>query len=228
MESKRYVSAVHFLLLVGGIALLWYCGRYFHVTTALIQKSIQGHGQIFSSLVYVVLYVVVTFFVFFSKDAFYIAGALLFGPWISTALVFISEALNAVILFYLARSLGRVFVERMFGDKYKRSQELLGKISFFWLFLFRATPLIPYRFLDLAAGLTTISLRKYMAAVIIGSPIKILLVQYTASALGENLFTDPTKIIEYFLSRQNQIVMFSSLVYIVLVALVIFKIRKRE
>ncbi|MCX5704750.1 MAG: VTT domain-containing protein [Candidatus Omnitrophica bacterium] len=225
MDLKKYKSGIGFILLVLGIFLLWYLGRFLHLDIQAIRKPLESFPLFVSSFVFVILYVVVTFFVFFSKDIFYLAGALIFGPYLSAVLIFISEALNACILFYCSRYLGRAYVRDSLSGKYQRLDEQLGGISLFWLFIFRAAPLIPYRFLDMAAGLTRMRFSKYFAAVLLGSFLKIFWIQFILYGVGESVISNPNALFDYFLN--NQPVFLFSLLYLVLVGMVIYKIRKK-
>ncbi|MCM8771415.1 MAG: VTT domain-containing protein [Candidatus Omnitrophica bacterium] len=161
-----------------------------------------------------------------NKDIFKVAGAILFGAYTSTLFIFIAEIGNVFILFYLARSLGRNFVEQSLrkSARYSNLDEKLGGVSFFWLFLLRFVPLVPFRFLDLACGLTKISFRRYLAAAILGSPVRIFWIQYVLSAVGKSVFTNPLALSEYLL--QNKAFLFFTIAYFILVILVFLKIRK--
>jgi uncharacterized membrane protein YdjX (TVP38/TMEM64 family) len=225
MNINKLKSGLGFLILVFSLFLLWYLGRFLHLDIQAIRKPIENLPLFVSSLVFVALYVAVTFFVFFSKDIFYLAGALVFGPYLSALLIYISEALNACILFYCSRYLGRKFVRDSLSGKYQRLDERLGGVSLFWLFIFRAAPLIPYRFLDIAAGLTRMKFRKYFAAVLLGSGLKIFWIQFILYGAGESVLSDPSALTGYFLN--NQPVFLFSLLYLVLVGMVIYKIRKK-
>ena len=225
MDLKKYKSGFGFFILIISIFFLWYLGRLLHLDIQTIRKPLESFPLFVSSLIFVILYVVVTFFIFFSKDIFYLAGALIFGPYLSAVLIFISEALNSCILFYCSRYLGRAFVRETLSGKYQRLDERLGEVSLFWLFIFRAAPLIPYRFLDMAAGLTRMRFRKYFAAVLLGSFLKIFWIQFILYGVGESVLSNPNALTEYFLT--NQPVLIFSLLYLVLVGMVIYKIRKK-
>jgi uncharacterized membrane protein YdjX (TVP38/TMEM64 family) len=224
MDMKKYRHKIQFLILVAILFLLWYSGRYLHIDTAYIQRSLEGFPLFFSALLFIVLYVGVTFFVFFSKDIFWITAALIFGPIYSALFIFIAEAINAFILFHLARYLGRTYVAKSLTEKYKTLDERLGRISFFWLFVFRAAPLIPYRFLDLAAGLTRINFPRYFTAVILGSWVKIFWIQYILFGVGESALRNPLCLADYFLNNSRLLML--SFVYVILVIMAFFKIKK--
>lgn len=208
------------------LVLIWYFGKYFNINTQAIQGSLKTFPLFYSAALYILLYVIVTFFIFFSKDVFWLMGAVLFGPWLSTLFICIAESINAFILFHLARYLGRGYVEQSLLEKHKDLDEKLGRISFFWLFIFRAAPLIPYRFMDLAAGLTKINFRRYLVCVIFASPVKMLWIQYILFGVGNNIFHNPNVLVGYFL--EHKALLLFSLIYIVLVIAVIFKIRTRD
>lgn len=224
--NKREKQEIEFLILVLVIASLWFFGRFLHIDTQAIEKNLMAFPLVYSSILYIALYVIITFFIFFSKDVFWLMGAVLFGAALSTLFICIAEVINAFILFNLARRFGRAYVEKSISEKYKHLDEKLGRINFFWLFIFRAAPLIPYRFLDLGAGLTRIDFRKYLAAVIIGSPIKMFWIQYILYGVGKNIINNPYALVEYFL--HNKALLLFSMVYILLIILVVLKIEEKD
>lgn len=224
--NNREKHGVEFLVLALVIAGLWYFGRFLRFDTAAIEGSLKAFPLVYASALYIILYVVITFFLFFSKDIFWLMGAVLFGAALSTLFICIAEVINAFILFHLARRFGRVYVEKKISDKYRHLDEKLGKINFFWLFIFRAAPLIPYRFLDLGAGLTKIGFRRYIAAVITGSPVKMFWIQYILYGVGKNIMNNPCALAEYFLRNKNLLLF--GLIYVLLIILVILKISERD
>jgi uncharacterized membrane protein YdjX (TVP38/TMEM64 family) len=80
--------------------------------------------------------------------------------------------------------------------------------------------------MDLAAGLTKISFRKYLLAVIIGSPVKIFWIQYVLSGVGKSILNNPYVLVEYFLN--NKFFLFFSFIYIILVISVAIKISSKK
>lgn len=225
-NSSRYRQEIEFLIFIIILFLAWYPGKYLRIDNIAIQNSLQNFPLLISGIIYIVLYVIITFFIFFSKDLFWLMGAVLFGAVFSTLFICIAEVINAFILFFLARRFGKSYVEKKARGKYRSLYERLGNISFFWLFVFRAAPLIPYRFMDLAAGLTQMHFRKYLTIVIIGSPFKMFWIQYILTGVGRNIFSNPYALVEYFL--KNQALLIFSLIYPVLVIAVAFKLRHKK
>ena len=111
----------------------------------------------------------------------------------------------------------------------KKSENLddrLANINFFWLFIMRLAPLIPYRFLDLGVGLTRIHFRRYFAAVLLATPIRVFWVQYILAVVGKNIFNKPGLLVDYLL--QNKALFIFSFIYLVLVILAAFKLRHKD
>lgn len=224
--NKREKYEIEFLALALVLASLWYFGRFLTFDARVIEESLRRYPLLYSGILYILLYVIITFFIFFSKDVFWLSGAVLFGAGLSTVFICIAEIINASILFHIARRFGRAYVEKNIPEKYKHLDEKLGRINFFWLFIFRAAPLIPYRFLDLGAGLTQIAFRKYLGAVVIGSPVKMFWIQYILYGVGKNIINNPSALVEYFL--HNKTLLLFSLVYLLLIILVVLKIEEKD
>jgi len=226
MEAARYKNRIKFLVLIICLILLWYLGGLLRIDTEALGKSLSRFPVLYSAILYVVFYVIVTFFIFFSKDIFWVAGAVAFGAILSTLLVYISEIINALILFHLARYLGRNFVEHHLKKKSENLDDRLANVNFFWLFIIRLVPLIPYRFLDLGVGLTRIHFRRYLVAVLLATPIRAFWVQYILAAVGKNIFNKPELLMNYLL--QNKALFIFSLIYLLLVILVAFKLKHKD
>lgn len=219
----KYKGKLKFLLFIVILSLLWLMGNFFHIDTEGIRRSLAHLPVFHRGILFILLYVIVSFFIWFSKDIFWVVGAVLFGAYTSALLVWIAEIINAFILFHLAHFLGRDFIKHYLSERYNKFDEKIGCFGFPWFFLLRAVPLIPYRFLDLGAGLTCLSFGRYLAAVIIGSPLKIFWVQYILAGVGESVFNNPAKLVEYFLS--NRLLFNLSLIYLLLIGVIIWRLK---
>jgi len=228
-----YKKKIKFFLLVAILGVLWYLGanRVGIVNTHLesIQSYLESVPLLLAGAIFVGLYVTVTFFVWFSKDFFRFAGALIFGLFGSTILVLIAEAINACVLFYFSRSLGRDFLKHSLKGRYAGLEKRISKAGFLWLLLFRGVPLFPFRFLDLAAGLTTISLGRYMLAVIIGSPLRIFWLQYAYTVFKDAVFNPPLLIEQLNQNPQKALpLILLSFVYVVLIIIVAIRLKPKR
>ncbi len=226
METARHKNKIKFLALIICLILLWYLGRLLPIDVEALGESFSRFPVLYSAILYVVFYVIVTFFVFFSKDIFWVAGAIAFGDILSTLLVYIAEIINAIILFHLARYLGRNLMEHYLKKKSEGLDNRLANINFFWLFIVRLTPLIPYRFLDLGVGLTKIRFKRYLMVVLLATPVRAFWVQHILAAVGKNIFNKPELLMNYLL--QNKALFIFSFIYLALVILVAFKLKHKD
>ncbi len=220
---KKFKSAIKFLLLIAILALSWMLGRHYSFDIDHFRELLLRFPLVWSGLIFVFLYVAVTFFAWFSKDLFKLLGAVVFGAYLSSLFIWIAEIFNATILFHLSYFLGRDFVERSLPGKLKNFDQKLASAGFGGIFLLRIVPLVPFRFLDMAAGLTRVRFRQYLLAVIFGSPLRIFWVQYIITGVGKAFFKDPRVLIEYF--TVNKFFYFLSLIYVIVAIVVAFKMK---
>jgi len=183
-------KTTRFILLIIVLALCFYFGRSIDLDPTQLKEKLNQYPLVLSSIVFVVLYVFITFFVWFvAKDVFRIASALIYGPYISALLVYLGEMGNAFVLFHLSRKLGQEYVVQKLGVKEEKLKESNKHAGFLGNFTIRIN-LVPFRIQDLGAGLTTVSFKKYLSAIAIASAPRILLFQYAMFELI-NIIKDP-------------------------------------
>ena len=109
------------------------------------------------------------------------AGGMLFGTWPAFFLTFGAVALGSLVVFSLARALGRDFasrlVSRKLSDKYQAVLQAKAPVFLTLAFLF---PFFPDDMLCILAGLTDLSPRRFFLIVVLARPWGLLF----ASALG--------------------------------------------
>lgn len=220
---RRYKHEIAFLCLFLLVAGLWFLGDRIPYSADALKVRLDQIPLVYRGIAYVILYVVITFFLFFSKDIFWIVGALYFGALFSTVLVSAAEILNCFILFFLSRKLGRAFVKKRIRSRYEHLDERLGTTGFAWLFVFRAAPVVPYRFLDMAAGLTGIPFGRYLLAVVFGTPVKTFFIQYVLASIGASALRDPAVMITFMAGHPA--VLWAGVGYLALMIAAVVKIR---
>jgi uncharacterized membrane protein YdjX (TVP38/TMEM64 family) len=217
-------NKARFLVFILALILLFFIGNFFHIDAQLLKDFFKKIPLIPAGLIFIVLYVIVTFFIWLSKDIFRFVSAVIFGAYVSTLLVWAAETINAFILFYFARFMGKAYVESKLKTARLSLVRNLDQASFLWFFLLRAVPLVPFRFLDLASGLANISFQRYLAVVILGSPLRIFWVQYVLAGVGMSIFGSPLALSEYLIKNKSLFIF--SLGYALLVIIVALKVRK--
>jgi uncharacterized membrane protein YdjX (TVP38/TMEM64 family) len=194
-------------------------GKLFQFDLEGMRAFLSSFSLVVSGIIFILIYVVLTNLIWFGpKDVLRIASAVLFGAWISTLLVWISEICNAAILFSLSRQLGQEYFEQKFRMKKARIEEVKKKSGIFGSFVLRINPLIPFRFQDLIAGLSRITLGKYIGAIILPSLLRIYWLQFLLAALGVNIFKNPDVLNEY-LATHPEALMMSSVYFLLVIIL---------
>ncbi len=198
MESARLHKKIRLALLVLIISLCLWLGKNFDLNVESFQVYFQRFPLPLAALIFVGVYSFSTFFLWFVKDILRLAAIYIFGIPVSVLLMSLGEMCNAIVLFHTSRYLGKDYVEKKLKGRFAAFHEKLGQFSFLELFLLRAVVLIPYRFMDLAAGLTKLQFRKYFAAVVLGTPFRISFQQYFWGILGVSLFKNLNLGVDYF------------------------------
>ncbi len=125
-------SALKFILFLIVLAVCWYLGRVFKFDISDFRDFLSKYPLALSGAIFVVLYVAVTTFVWFGpKDVFRVSSAILFGPYISTVFIWISEMASALIMFHTSRILGRSYVQQKLGVGPEKLDKIKDNASFF-------------------------------------------------------------------------------------------------
>ena len=109
------------------------------------------------------------------------AGGLLFGTWPAFVITFGAVAAGSLLVFWLARALGRDFADRLVSRKLsEKYQDVLRTKAPVFLVLAFLFPFFPDDMLCILAGLTKLSFRRFVLIVLLTRPWGLLF----ASALG--------------------------------------------
>jgi uncharacterized membrane protein YdjX (TVP38/TMEM64 family) len=227
MMNNKFSPQFKFIVFILLLILFWQSGQFFEISEFDYESLLKQLPTGLSSIIFVGLYVGVTFVAWLAKDLFKIVGAIVFGAYLSTTLIWIAEIINAFILFHLSRKLGRDFIQSRLKGGFAKIDEKIARSGFWSIFIFRAFPIIPFRFLDLAVGLTKIPFRKYLMLVILGSPVRIFWIQFVLAGVGKAFLKDPQVMVDYL--TQNTTVFVLSFIYLIItLILVIFLARRQE
>lgn len=176
-NSSFEKSTWQFIVLIAVLLAGWLVGKFLNIDAKTLQSSLSQLPWIWSAVLFVLLYVGLQFLAEFSKDFLKPVAAVLFGFYGSCFVIWVGEAINAAAWFYLSRRLGRGFVLKWLGEKFQNFDQRVARARWGDLFALRAIILVPYRVLDPALGLTSISFPKYFLAVLLGSPPRIMMIQ---------------------------------------------------
>lgn len=214
--AKRFITFVAIVLSLVGLS------AAISVKEDTINRFLQGVPYIPCAVLFVGLYIVGGIFLWYIKDIMKVVGAIFFGAYVSTLLIYVAEIIDAYIFFHMSNALGKDFLEKKLKGRFKNLYEKLARLDTPSLFLLRAIPLIPYRVLDLSFGLSKFPFRKYIIAVIVASLPRIFLFQFPLAAIRGFSFE---KMRTYFLEHPT--ILLGYLFYLIISVVIALKVKKR-
>ena len=189
LQEKRWVQILLVVLIFGMFAgMAWYYfSQYDQFNRQNLEAFISSFGP-WAPIIYVIVYTISAPIPFLAP-ALSAAGGLLFGTLWGMLLVVGSATASALIPFYLARMLGREWVEqKVKGKKIEKFyQQSEGSTGFIFIMLMRLIPVLPWEVQNYAAGLTQVALPIFAAGTVVG----ILPGSFSLVFLGATA-TDPT------------------------------------
>jgi len=117
---------------------------------------------------YAVLYAVATALSLPEAAVLTVAGGLLLGTWLGTAMAIAGSTAGAVMLFLAARSVFAAAMAARAGPRLGRMREELHRNGFLYLLAIRLVPLFPFWLVNLAAALAGMRLLPYVGATFLG------------------------------------------------------------
>ncbi|WP_246198851.1 TVP38/TMEM64 family protein [Sodalinema gerasimenkoae] len=98
-----------------------------------------------------------------------LTGGALFGTAWGTVWTSLGAILAAILAFGISRHLGRGAIAKRLGGRWQALDAELQQGGVFYLFAIRLLPIIPYGLVNIAAGLSSISLRDYLLGTALGT-----------------------------------------------------------
>lgn len=158
--------ALTVLLLGGGLFFLWYTG-FFEALGSM--ESIRAYIERFTPYTHLVYFLVQLASVVIApipSNITALAGGVLFGTWLSFLLTALAVVSGSMLVFFLARGLGRSFVDkfvsRKISEKYLDVIRRKRDIFLILVFLF---PFFPDDLICALAGLTDIPALRFLVLV---------------------------------------------------------------
>jgi uncharacterized membrane protein YdjX (TVP38/TMEM64 family) len=124
-------------------------------------KSLYANHSLLVITGYFLIYVLTTSLSLPGAAPLGIAGGALFGFWTATIVVSFASTIGATVACLVSRFLLRDWIQNKFGDKIAKVNEGIEKEGAFYLFTLRLIPVFPFWMINLAMGLTKMSLFKF-------------------------------------------------------------------
>jgi len=172
MKKRNFLILIFFLAIF--ILLV-----YSYLSQGIISKIINVDSETFSSffnqyplltiLIYILIMVLEVVIAPFHPLLFYIAGGIIFGPFLATILAIIGGVVGGIIAFYIARKWGRKEVEKKVSEsKRERFDKFSQKYGGWTIFLLRINPLTSTDLWNYVAGLSRVKFWHYIIGTTLG------------------------------------------------------------
>lgn len=139
-----------------------------------------GKFGIWAPLVFVILYTFGTIFI--PTTPFMIIAGILFGFKYGILYTLISGFLSSILVFAIARELGKDWVESILKKKHlkylEKYDERLAKNGILDLMIFRIMPIMPFNILNILMGVSKIKTEDYILGTMLGLTPSIALTVY--------------------------------------------------
>ena len=145
-------------------------------------KVLRSYGK-YSPLIFIILYSLKPLILVIPTSAMSILAGRLFGPWLAFIYTMLSCFFSSTIAFYLARYLGKDFVDKLLKGKSLKFENDIEKYGFQIMFLMRLSFVFPFDPLSYAAGLSRMKYKDF----ILGTMIGIIPEMFAYSFIGKHL-----------------------------------------
>lgn len=156
------------LLIIAGVGFSVFhfadLGRY--ANPEGIEAAVRSSGPL-APVVFLLFYAIGPTF-FFPSWILTVVGGLCFGMKWGFILTLIGATIGGTIAFFVARYLGRDFVERFLKGRYRKLDDQVAYHGFEVIFFLRLIPLVPFDVLDYIAGVSKIHWRSYILGTFLG------------------------------------------------------------
>jgi len=190
MSNQRWRAALRLFLIVAAIALAICFLRRSplgqRLTSLAEVRAWVGSFTPYDKPAFILIYAIGALFLPGTVLSF--TGAILFGVWWGTLLVWCGAVLGSLAPFWIARLIGRPAVEALVSGgqaSFQRFDEWLGRRGFVGLLLVRFLPIFPFWLVNYGSGLVGIRFRDYVAATAIGILPGTFVYQYLFATIGE-------------------------------------------
>lgn len=203
-------TAGHFSLRVGLLVVIFsviFISQFFLDATAYFSPhriaSWLSDKGIFAPVIYMGLMVLAVVISPIPSLPLDIAAGAFFGPALGTVYSVAGASAGAVVSFYIARLLGREFIERFLGGHINFCSECSDNLLTKIVFISRLLPVVSFDVVSYGAGLTAMSARKFALATFFGMIPLTFIYNYFGSVLvfgkGLSLIFGLTMVLLFFL-----------------------------
>lgn len=188
-KRAQWIFAVITLIILGGIGLfLWKTGFFSALPSSVSIQAYINRFSPFGQCFFFLIQLMSVVFAPIPSNITALAGAVLFGLWESFLLTYAAVIIGSLLVFSLARILGRFFTDRVVSKRIseKYLNVIQSKQDIFLILVF-LLPFFPDDLICILAGLTKIRPLHFFVIALIARPWGLLV----ASAVGSAAVSIP-------------------------------------
>lgn len=186
MKKDKIKLLKYLVAIIFGAVFLYlmikYGRRLSHLRVREVKRFILSYGN-FSSVIFLILYSLKPIVLFIPVWPLSVIAGNIFGPYKALMLSMAGCFLSGTLAFFLAKFLGRSFVDKLLKGKAMTLDSNIEKHGLKIMAIMRLTFVFPYDPLSYAAGLTKMKYRDF----IIGTMIGVFPEMVSYSFVGKNL-----------------------------------------
>lgn len=176
------------LLLGGGVILLWKTGFFASIHSLDAMRTYIERSAPYSHLFYLLIQLLSVILAPIPSNVTALAGAVLFGTWPAFLLTWIAVTGGSMLVFWLARTLGQGFAERLVDRRVAAKYlDIIRRKRDIFLVLVFLFPFFPDDLICILAGLTDIPAHRFLLIVLLTRPWGLLV----ACGVGGSALTIP-------------------------------------
>ncbi len=167
MKLSLIIKVIFLVAVTGLVTLFYQAGGQHYLTLGYVQQSLAQFQEyaknepILAVGSYFLIYVTATSLSFPGATILTLLGGALFGALYGTIIVSFASTVGATLAFLGTRYLARDFVIKKIGPKMNSFDEGIKKDGNWYLFSMRLLPVFPFFIVNLAMGLTSISIKNF-------------------------------------------------------------------
>jgi uncharacterized membrane protein YdjX (TVP38/TMEM64 family) len=184
MDAQAWRALAISFLLFGGVGLVFLFGAQVlgFDGEATVQRWMGGAGGAWALPAAVLAFAALAF-LGVPQIVLIAAAVVAFGAWSGVAYSWVGTMVSSLVGFGLGRLAGARTLERFSGGGVKRFMEMVGRNGFAASFAVRLAPSAPFIVVNMAAGVTPMRLRDFVAGTALGIIPKIVLTAFAGNSI---------------------------------------------
>lgn len=158
-----------------------------HINFRYLKHYILSYGK-FSSIIFIIIYSLKPIVFIIPASLLSIVAGNIFGSFYAFIFSMVGCFFSATLAFFLARALGKPFVDKVLKGKIVKIDSNVEKHGFLIMLLMRLCFVFPFDGLSYACGLTKVKYKDFILGSVLGIIPEIIVYSYIGKNIGKHFF----------------------------------------